>query len=191
MKLFLKGTRCDGPKCAVTRRAAPPGEHPWKRGKISEYGIQLREKQKFKRFYGIWEKQFRLSYTDSVKAKNTGEKLVELAERRLDNVVYLMGFAHSRGHARQLVVHGHIWLNGRKSRAPAQLLRKGDVITASPREKVRTSIKTVTESTKGRPVPSWLSFDEKELTGSIIELPRRDEASVPVREQLIVEFCSK
>ena len=191
IKLFLKGTRCDGPKCAVTRRAAPPGEHPWKRGRPSDYGIQLREKQRFKRFYGVLERQFRLLYQRAFKAENKGEKLCEIAECRLDNVVYLAGLAHSRSHARQMVVHGHVRLNKTKSRTPAQIIRKSDIITISPREKIREGMKSVIAETKGRPVPSWISFDDKNLQATILELPRRDETSAPVREQLIVEFCSK
>jgi len=193
MKLFLKGQRCETVKCAIAKRAHPPGEHPWVRKKRSEYGLQLREKQKAKRAYGVYEKPFRNLYGVASRMKgNTGENLIQLLERRLDNVVYLAGFAHSRAHARQLITHGHFVLNGKRARTPSIRVRAGDSFGVQPgREKTKKHVETTLESTKHRDVPAWLSVDATEMTGKVVELPKRDEAAIDLQEQLIVEFCSK
>jgi len=192
MKLFLKGQRCETVKCAIAKRAHPPGEHPWVRKKKSEYGLQLREKQKAKRAYGIFEKPFRLLYKTANSMKgNTGENLIQLLERRMDNVLYLAGFAPSRSHARQLITHGHVVVNSRRVRTPSFRLRPGDEFKIREREKSRKHVEVTVESTKHRGVPSWLSVEAAEFTGKVGELPKRDEAGIDLQEQLIVEFCSK
>lgn len=192
MKLFLKGTRCETVKCAIAKRAHPPGEHPWTRKKRSEYGLQLREKQKAKRTYGIFERPFRNLYARAAAGKgNTGEALIQLLERRLDNVIYLAGFAHSRAHARQQIVHGHVVVNGRRCKSPGFRVRAGDEFTVIDREKSKKLVETTIESTKHRDVPAWLSVEASELKGKVAQLPKRDEASIDLQEALIVEFCSK
>ena len=191
-KLFLKGFRCDSPKCAMNKRTYPPGEHPWKRGKFSEYGRQLREKQKVKRFYGILEKQFRLYFEKASRARgNTGENLLQLLERRLDNVVYHLGFAQSRPQARQMLKHGHLRLNGKRVATPSITTRVGDVVGVEEKEKTKKSVRENMELSRGRGAPSWLEQDEANLVGTVNELPARDHVSIPIEEQLIVEFCSK
>jgi len=192
MKLFLKGPRCETVKCAIARRAHPPGEHPWARKKRSEYGVQLREKQKAKRAYGLFERPFRKLFADAASTPgNTGETLIKLLERRLDNALYSLGFAQSRAHARQLIAHGHVHVNGRRTKSPGYTLRKDDQFGLRPNERVRKNTEVVIESTKGRDVPSWLSVDAKEFTGKVLDMPKRDEAAIDLQEQLIVEFCSK
>lgn len=191
MKLFLKGTRCETVKCAIAKRAHPPGEHPWARKKRSEYGVQLREKQKAKRTFGIFERPFRKLFAEAARSKgNTGEQLIQILERRLDNALYLVGFAHSRAHARQLVTHGHVQVNGRRTKSPGFRLRQGDTFQVY-KDHVKKHVEVTIESTKHRDVPSWLHQDAKEFTGKVLNLPKRDEASVDLQEQLIVEFCSK
>jgi small subunit ribosomal protein S4 len=193
MKLFLKGTRCETVKCAIAKRAHPPGEHPWARKKRSEYGVQLREKQKAKRAYGIFERPFRKLFKEAARSKgNTGETLVQILERRLDNALYLVGFAHSRAHARQLITHGHVHVNGRRTKSPGFRLRQGDSFGIQPsKEHVKKQTEVTIEGTKHRDVPSWPSQDAKEMVGKVNSHPKRDEASVDLQEQLIVEFCSK
>jgi small subunit ribosomal protein S4 len=192
MKLFLKGTRCETVKCAIAKRAHPPGEHPWARKKRSEYGHQLREKQKAKRVYGVFERQFRSLFALANRQKgNTGEILIKLLERRLDNVVYLCGFAHSRSHARQLITHGHVRLNGKHVWTPSLRVKQGDVVTIREKEKSRKNIEVVYESTKHRGVPTWLQVNTQAFEGKVVELPKREEAAIDLQEQLIVEFCSK
>lgn len=192
MKLFLKGARCETVKCAIAKRAHPPGEHPWVRKKKSEYGVQLREKQKAKRAYGVFEKPFRILYQTASSMKgNTGENLIQLLERRLDNAVYLAGFAHSRAHARQLVTHGHVEVNGKRVRTPSFRLRAGNEVRIRENEKSRKHVETTLEATKHRTVPGWLSVETSEYTVKVNELPKRDEAGIDLQEQLIVEFCSK
>ena len=192
MKLFLKGQRCETVKCAIAKRAHPPGEHPWTRKKRSEYGLQLREKQKAKRTYGVYEKPFRNMFARAAKMKgNTGQNLIQLLERRLDNALYLMGFAHSRAHARQLVTHGHVEVNARRCKSPSRLLRQGDTIRIAEREKSRKLVEVVIDSTKHRDVPSWLTVEAKDFEGKVSQMPKRDEAAIDLPEQLIVEFCSK
>ena len=192
VKLFLKGSRCDSIKCAIAKRAHPPGEHPWARKKRSEFGLQLREKQKAKRTYGLYEKPFRRLFADAERFKgNTGENMVQLLVRRLDNFVYLAGFAYSRSTARQMIVHGHILVNGRRSRTPSIRLRVGDVVTVSEREKSRKMVELVYGTTKARGVPAWIEVDHAAYEARVGSLPKREEASLELQEQLIVEFCSK
>jgi small subunit ribosomal protein S4 len=187
-KLFLKGQRCYTAKCAIARRSYAPGQHGQGRKKISEYGVQLREKQKARRFYGILEGQFRRIYSTADKMKGkTGENLLQLLELRMDNVVYRMGFASSRPEARQLVTHGHFTLNGKKADIPSMYLKVGDIIAV--KEKSRTSEKF--KNLSGRMIPKWLSFDPETLTGSVLTQPGRDDVDLEVKEHLIVELYSK
>ena len=192
MKLFLKGTRCDTAKCAVTRRDYPPGMHSWRRSKFSEYGIQLREKQKVKRAYGIFERQFRNYFSKAERSKgNTGENLLTALERRLDNVVFLAGLATSRSGARQLIGHGHVTVNDRRVDVPSFSVKQQDVIKVSPQERIRKLVASNIEQSHGRERPSWIDVDLVKQEVRIVNLPTREEVSVLVREQLIIEFCSK
>jgi len=192
MKLFLKGTRCDTAKCAVTRRDYPPGMHSWRRGKVSEFGIQLREKQKVKRAYGIFEQQFRNYFRKAEGAKgNTGANLLTALERRLDNVVFLSGLATSRAAARQLVSHGHVFVNGRRVDVPSFNIQLHDVIKMEDQENIRKLVAKNIEESRGRERPGWIEVDLPKQEIHVQTLPTRDDVSVPVREQLIIEFCSK
>ncbi len=192
MKLMLKGPRCETAKCAFNRRDYPPGMHAWRRGKFSAYGGQLREKQKVKRFYGILERQFRRYFAEAERQKgNTGENLLVALERRLDNVVYHLGMAASRAQARQLITHGHIEVNGRRITVPSHSVRQGDVIAPRPGEGTSKLLALVREGVKGRAIPKWLERTEQPLQGRVVNLPSRDDVSIPVREHLIVELCSK
>ncbi len=188
-KLFLKGQRCYSSKCALARRSFAPGQHGQGRKKMSEYGVQLREKQKTKRFYGILEGQFRATFdrADHMKGK-TGDNLLQLLELRMDNVVYRMGFAASRAEARQLVTHGHFTLNGKKADIPSIVIKAGDEIAV--RESSRKSTK-FTNLSNTRPTPAWLTFNEETLTGKVIVLPSREDVDIEVKETLIVELYSK
>jgi small subunit ribosomal protein S4 len=191
-KLYLRGSRCDSVKCAIAKRAYPPGEHPWRRGKISDYGIQLRQKQKVKRYYGVQEKQFKNYFKNAERQKgNTGENLLQLLERRLDNVINLLGLATSRAQARQLIVHGHFCVNGHKVDIPSYLVRQNDRIHVMDKEKSKKIVKDCLDITREREVASWLSRDEEDLAGVVINMPTREEVSLPIEEQLIVELCSK
>lgn len=191
MKLYLKGDKCHTEKCPIERRNYPPGQHgPTRRARLSEYGIQLREKQKLRRIYGVLERQFRRYFEMATKQKGkTGENLLKILERRLDNVVYRLGFAPSRRAARQLVKHRHIMVNDRIVDIPSYLVKPGDVIKVREKSKdlevIHNSLRKVTE------VPSWLSLNKATLTGVFLNIPDRSEIPVPVREQLIVEFYSK
>ena len=188
-KLFLKGERCYSAKCALAKKSAAPGQHGQGRKKISEYGVQLREKQKTKRFYGVLEKQFRLTYARAErKTGKTGEKLLELLELRFDNVVYRLGLASSRNEARQLVTHGHFLLNGKKANIPSMTLKVGDTIAVKETSRKSPKFETLSNS---RPVPAWLSFNEETLTGSIVREPAREDVDLEVKETLIVELYSK
>jgi small subunit ribosomal protein S4 len=191
-KLFLKGGRCLTEKCGVERRKYAPGQHGQGRGKISDYGIQLREKQKARRIYGIMERQFRIYFEKASHMKGvTGENLFQLLERRLDNVVFRMGFASNRREARQLVKHGHFKVNDRKVDIPSYLLKAGDEVGI--REAGR-EMKTVTESlslAEHKGTPEWVEVDMQNIKGKFIRAPTRDEMQLPVQEQLIVEFYSK
>jgi len=194
VKLYLKGARCDSPKCAIVKRDYPPGMHGWRRGKFSDYGIRIREKQRLKRFYGVLEKQFRRYFAMAARGTgNTGEKLLTLLERRLDNVVYRAGFAQSRAQARQLIAHGHILLNGRKHSASSTLISMDDVILPGNKEKSEGAIRTSIDATQGRILPAWVEFDADKLQMKIIGLPTSEEVKevLPIREQLIVEISSR
>lgn len=192
-KLFLRGRRCLTDKCAVTRRETPPGQHGrgWRR-KVSDYALQLREKQKFRRIYGLMERQFRRYFEMASRQKgNTGENLIVIVERRLDNVVFRLGFATSRAQARQLVSHGHIEVNGRKVDIPSYLLSPGDVVAVRPRMRDPRRFEESLQMAKDRGIPAWLELDEENLRGTFVRLPERAEVPLPIQESLIVEFCSR
>ena len=193
MKLFLKGERCYTEKCAIEKRNFPPGQHgKTRRAKLAGYGVQLREKQKVKRIYGVLEDQFRRYFETAERARGiTGETLLQLLERRLDNVVYRLGLATSRPQARQLVRHGHFLVNGRKVDVPSYSMKQGDVITVLGRTQKATAIEHAMEEVKGRGIPEWLSFDATSFTGRIVSMPTRAQINLPVQEQLIVELYSK
>jgi len=192
MKLFLKGERCYTDKCAFERRQYPPGQHGQGRTKFTSYGEQLREKQKVKRTYGLLEKQFRLTFHRAARKRGiTGDNLISILESRLDNMIYRMGFAASRNDARQLIMHGHFTVNGTKVNIPSYILKAGDVV--QPREKSRKieKIKEAVETAKQRGVPAWLEIDVEKFEGKVIALPKRDEITMPMNEQLIVELYSR
>ena len=187
-KLFLKGQRCYTGKCAIARRSFAPGQHGQGRKKVSEYGTQLREKQKTKRFYGVLEGQFRKTYEHAERMKGkTGENLLKLLELRFDNIVYRLGLGRSRAEARQLVTHGHFTINGKKADIPSMLLKAGDVIAVC--EASRKSPKF--QELGGRAVPAWLSFNAETLSGSLVQAPARGDVDIEVKETLIVELYSK
>lgn len=192
-RLFLKGDRCYSEKCAIDRRNYPPGQHGQLRPKFSEYGVQLREKQKVKRVYGLMEDQFRSYFHRADRMKGiTGENLLQLLERRLDNVAYRLGFASSRNEARQLVRHGHVVVNGRKVNVPSYLTRTGDVVEVRDGSRKLTRVQAALESVVRRGVPSWLELDRDAFRGKVRELPKRDDLSTPeIHERLIVELYSK
>ncbi|NPV27020.1 MAG: 30S ribosomal protein S4 [Firmicutes bacterium] len=192
VKLYLKGDRCYSGKCAVDRRTYAPGQHGQGRKKLSEYGIQLREKQKARRIYGILERQFRGYFAKAERQPGiTGENLLRLLERRLDNVVYRLGFASSRNEARQLVRHGHFQLNGKKANIPSILVRAGDTITVKESSRDIPRIKENMELAKHKTPPAWLEVDPEAMTGRVVTLPTRDQIDVPVQEHLIVELYSR
>jgi small subunit ribosomal protein S4 len=191
-KLFLKGTRCVTVKCAIAKRAYPPGDHPYKRGKVSDFGRQLREKQKAKRTYGLLERQFRRYYEMAERQKgNTGENLVRLLERRLDNVLYLAGMASSRSAARQMVAHGHIEVNTRKTDIPSALVRANDIVKVREGEHRKKLVNDHQQMTKERGQPPWLAVNAEQLSIQVLALPKAEEFSVPIQYNLIVELCSK
>ena len=192
-KLFLKGSRCYTDKCALTRRAYAPGQHGQKRKKQSEYGVQLREKQKAKSFYGVLESQFRKYFEEAARSKEvTGTRLLQILESRLDNVVYRLGLATSRSQARQLVRHGHFEVNGVKVNIPSYLTKVGDVIKVRESSANSEIFKQIIEANEnGRPVPTWLESNLADKTGKIVALPTREEIDLPVQEHLIVELYSK
>jgi len=191
-KLYLKGERCTTNKCSISRRAYAPGQHGQNRKKLSEYGIQLREKQKARRYYGILESQFRKYFDMAVKKKGvTGENLLQILELRLDNVVYRMGLALSRPEARQLVRHGHFTVNGKKVNIPSYLVKLGDVVAVTDKSKNSPKIKDNKELAAGKPSPKWLEYDVEEMTGKIVALPLREDIDLPIKESLIVELYSK
>src|SRR3990170_9159566 len=191
-KLFLKGTRCESPKCPIEKGRPPPGEHGRGRVRESEYLLQLREKQKAKRFYGILERQFRHYYQEAAHSKGvTGEELMRICESRLDNVVYRAGFAMNRAMGRQLVSHGHFEVNGRKVNIPSYRVKPGDVVSVRGRSKSLGRIVENTSYAEGRIIPEWLGANLKEMTVEVRALPERNEMDVPVQEQLIVEYYSK
>lgn len=191
-KLFLKGDRCYTDKCALERRSYPPGQHGQERTKLTEYSLLLREKQKLKRIYGILEVQFRRYFEQAEAQKGvTGENLLILLERRLDNVVYRMGFANSHSQARQLVAHGHIVVNDKKVDVPSYLVKVGDIIKVRERSRKILFIKEAMEAVARRGFPSWIEVNKDQFEGKIRALPTRDQIDIPVREQSIVEFYSK
>ena len=189
-KLFLKGDRCYTGKCALERRSYAPGQHGQGRKKSSEYGIQLRTKQQARRYYGIQEGQFHKYFLMAEKQEGmTGENLLRICESRIDNVVYLLGWASSRQQARQLVVHGHFKVNGKKCDIPSYLLKAGDVVTIKEKSADTDSFKAILEANGARPVPTWL--DKDNTTGKVVNLPEREQIGAPVEEHYIVEFYSK
>lgn len=191
MKLFLKGERCFKPSCAIEKRNYIPGDHGRdRRAKIVGYGLQLREKQKVKRMYGILERQFRLYFERAVRQKGvTGENLLGQLERRLDNVVLRLGIASSPAQARQLVRHGHVRLNGRKANVPSMLVRVGDEVTV--REKSRKNVQILSALDLSRSIPAWLEMDRDALVGRVLALPKREDITMPIEEHMIVELYSK
>jgi small subunit ribosomal protein S4 len=190
MKLFLKGERCLTDKCAVERRSYPPGQHGRGRIKQSQYLLQLREKQKARRYYGVLEKQFRIYYDKASRRQGiTGDNLLRMLETRLDNVVYRLGFAASRAQARQLVRHGHFDVNARRVNIPSYQVRPDDVVTVHGDTSAKQVVSDATELTAS--VAAWLQADHDNLIGKVLRLPERDEIDTPVQEQLIVELYSK
>jgi len=190
-KLFLKGDRCYTQKCAVDKRAYGPGEHGQGRKKVSEYGLQLREKQKARRLYGIQERQFRKYFAEAERQKGvTGENLIRLLERRLDNVVYRLGFAFSRAQARQMVLHGHIYINDKKVDIPSYLVEPGETISVKEKSRNIPLMQEVKEGAKAS-VPSWLEVDLEALKGRVISLPDGKDLDVPIEAHLIVELYSR
>ena len=192
VKLFLKGDRCFKEKCAIEKRNNPPGQHVRRRGKMKGYGLQLREKQKVKRIYGVLEKQFRNYFKEADHKKGvTGETLLCILEKRLDNVIFRMGFANSRPQARQWVSHGHVLVNGRRVDIPNYQVKPGDEIRADATMSKNAFLIASIESSKGRGVPEWLELDGENVKGRVIREPQRTDVTYPIEEQLIVELYSK
>jgi small subunit ribosomal protein S4 len=194
MKLMLKGPRCETAKCAVEKRerSMAPGQHGWRRARNSNYAVRLREKQKVKRYYGLLEKQFMMYFREAAKGTgNTGQTLLELLERRLDNVVYKLNFAASRKAARQLITHGHIYLNGRRVDIPDITIKVGDKITLKNSDKSRKIVKAQLESNPNFGVQNWLQLDTSKPMATVLSLPTRDDVQLAVEEHLVVEFCSR
>jgi small subunit ribosomal protein S4 len=193
MKLFLKGERCYTEKCAIEKRNFPPGQHgKTRKAKLAGYGVQLREKQKVKRIYGVLEDQFRRYFEQAERTRGiTGETLLQLLERRLDNVAYRLGLATSRAQARQLVRHGHLTVNGRKVDIPSFSVKPGDVVTVRQSSRKVPAILHALEEVKGRGVPEWLQFDAEGMSAKVGSVPTREQINLPVQEQLIVELYSK
>jgi small subunit ribosomal protein S4 len=191
-KLFLKGPKCFTEKCPISKRAFPPGQHGQRRQKLSNYGLQLREKQKVKRIYGVLERQFRKYFKIASKTKGvTGKVLLQLLERRLDNTVFRLGLASSRSAARQIVRHNQIYVNNRRTNIPSYLINKEDLVQVKTKDKAKEKIKENLEITKDRTVPSWLEFDKNELRAKVLRLPEKEDIQQPIHEQLIVELYSK
>ncbi|MFQ5854526.1 MAG: 30S ribosomal protein S4 [Anaerolineae bacterium] len=194
-KLFLKGERCFTPKCAIEKRGYPPGMHGRRRQfrrRMSDYGLQLREKQKAKRIYGVMERQFRRYFQEALKVKGlTGATLLQTLERRLDNVVMRLGLADSRSQARQLVMHGHITVNGRKMTVPSYLVEVGDEIGIRPQSRKKRYFANISDALDPGVVPEWLQLDSQTITGRVADFPSRDQIQEPINEQLIVEFYSR
>jgi len=191
-KLFLKGDRCYSEKCSVDRRAYPPGQHGQGRPRFSDYGVQLREKQKVKRMYGLLEKQFRSTFDRASRMSGrAGEDLLMLLERRLDNVIFRLGYVTSRAEARQLVKPGHFTVNGKKAHTPSMLVLPGWTIGVRDRSKKVARISGALETMEGRAVPQWLEIEKDEMTGTIKAMPQREDITLPIDEQLIVELYSR
>jgi len=193
MKLFLKGERCYTEKCAIEKRNFAPGQHgKTRKAKLAGYGLQLREKQKVKRIYGVLEDQFRGYFEEAERTRGiTGVTLLQLLERRLDNVIYRLGLSTSRSQARQLVRHGHFLINGKKVDIPSYSLKQGDVVTILGRSQKNPTIEHAMSEVKGRGIPEWLSYDAASLSGRVVSVPTREQINLPVQEQLIVELYSK
>ena len=194
MKLFLKGTRCETAKCPIERqnRNRPPGMHAWRRGRASDYAVRLREKQKVKRYYGVLEKQFRIYFSSAERQRqNTGEALLRLLERRLDNVVFKVHFAPSRRQARQVIAHGHVHVNGHKVDIASYLVKQGDKVTIKAAEKTRKMIMASLDADASVPVQAWLEVNPTIPEGLVASLPEREDVQIPIEEQLVVEFCSR
>ena len=194
MKLMLKGARCETAKCAIERRerSMAPGQHGWRRGRYSDYGVRLREKQKVKRYYGLMEKQFMSFFREAVRREgNTGRNLLELLERRLDNVVYKLNFAPSRKAARQLIAHGHIYLNGRRVDVPDRTVNIGDKIVLKNSDRSRKLVKAQLEANPNYQVQGWLQMDASKPAATVVSLPSREDVQLAIEEQLVVEFCSR
>ena len=192
MKLYLKGDKCYSNKCPMEKRAFAPGQHGQRRTKLSEYGIQLREKQKAKRIYGIMEKQFRNYFEMAAKKQGiTGENLLQLLELRLDNVVYRLGLAASRKEARQLVLHGHYLVNGKKVNIPSYQMSEGDMIQVVEKSRKSDKFKAIVESTSSKATPKWLEADFEKLEGKVVALPARDDIDLNIEDHLIVELYSR
>lgn len=191
-KLFLKGNRCSGPKCAITKRSFAPGDHGKNKTKLSNYGLQLKEKQKVKRMYGVLEKQFRRYFKIASKTKGvTGKVLLQLLERRLDNLIFRLGLAVSRSQARQIVRHNFIYVNSKRVNIPSYSICKDDIIEVKAKDKARNKLKDNLELSKDRSVPSWLEFNLQEYKAKVLRLPEKEDIQQPIQEQLIVELYSK
>jgi small subunit ribosomal protein S4 len=192
MKLFLKGSRCDTPKCGIERRESPPGQQQYRRGKMTDYGLHLREKQKVKHYYGVLERQFRRYFEKAEHTKgNTGDALMALLERRLDNIIHRLGFGQSRSQARQMVNHGHVTVNGRRVDVASYLVNVGDIIRVKNRAKSLDLVRgAMAESS--RDVPDFLSVGQTDIPEGVVgRLPQADDVSIPIQTQLIVELCSR
>ncbi len=195
-KLFLKGSRCMTAKCAIERRPYPPGQHgrdsQFRRGRASDYLLQLREKQKMRRIYGVYERQFSNYFRKAEQRSGlTGSNLLTVLESRLDNVVYRLGFADSRAQARQLVLHGHVLLNGRRTNVPSALVKAGDAVSIRPESTKQTYFKAMRQELDDRQVPRWLQLDTKSLSAKVVQLPEREDIDVTLNEQLVVEYYSR
>ncbi len=191
---MIKGVRCDSAKCAMEKqwRQQPPGMHGWKRTRGTEYAVRLREKQKVKRYYGLMDAQFMRFFRMASRIPgNTGQILLQFLERRLDNVIYKMGLALSRRSSRQMVVHGHIYVNGKKVDRPSYLVNQGDKITVKAGEHSRNLVKSIVAATESHTLQGWLQLDRNNLEGTVLALPTREDVQIPVEENLIVEFCSR
>ena len=191
-KLFLKGDRCFGPKCAVVRRPNPPGSAIQRRRKVSDRGLQLREKQRGRVFYGLLERQFRRYYEEALRRPGvSGINLIQLLESRLDNVVYSLGFAASRAQARQLVRHGHVLVDGRKVSIPSYQVKANEAVVVKEASRKNPLIRSSVETARGRGVPDWLELDAENVSGKVLRLPTREDIKLPIQEQLIVELYSR
>ena len=194
IKLMLKGARCESAKCPMERqwRNQPPGMHSWRRGRPSEYSIRLREKQKVKRYYGVFDRQFMKYFREAERAKgNTGLALLSLLERRLDNVIYKLGFAGSHASARLTITHGHVYVKGRRVNIPSYLVRPGDKISLKDADRTRNLVRGRLEDLGEPHVQNWLQLDLVKLEGEVLAMPNRDDVMIPVEENLIVELCSR
>jgi small subunit ribosomal protein S4 len=191
-KLFLKGDRCYTDKCSFERRPYPPGQHGQQRIKFSDFALQLREKQKTKRWYGLSEKQFSRYFDNASKSKDlTGLALLKSLEMRLDNVLFTLGYANSRREARQLVKHNHVLLNGKRANIPSLLVEKGDAIQLTEKAKVHTRVLAAIQAVSRRTIPSWLEANHGQFAGSVKDVPTRDEVTAPVEENMVVEYYSR